>query len=98
MNTSPESIPWEARLDALMPGGKADLAWLRSTFGPMRKAGWKDREKGKDPLSNCTCVWGRSRRTCTISLIYDHGIPFRHFYTPEGERKRVLALPIEEGR
>lgn len=27
-------------------------------------------------------------------MVYRSGI----FYTPEGERKRVLALPIEEGR
>lgn len=48
-----ELLPWEARLAAALPGGKEDLAYLRMSFGPMKQAGWKDRESAKNPRSDC---------------------------------------------
>jgi hypothetical protein len=46
-------IPWEDRLAALLPNGKEDLPWLKTTFVPMRTAGWKDRMCTHSPMSDC---------------------------------------------
>jgi len=48
-----ELLPWEARLAAALPDGKEDLVYLRTSFGPMKQAGWKDRESAKNPRSDC---------------------------------------------
>lgn len=57
-----ELLPWEARLAAALPGGKEDLVYLRTSFGAMKQAGWKDRESAKNPRSDC-----KSGVVCVVS-------------------------------